>query len=267
MNRIRQIVLTIHGVNPIRTWQRVVGRVLEPHFRHVPIEYDEYLGLKGCIKPVFSPWCVLLVFAGFSFAVILTLRGDPGSALACVVGTLTSFALGLIIAAKQRIQCLDRVKPKLIAASQGDPVPPHVIAHSFGTYLIGTALRKFPEVMVDRLVLVGSILPRRYNWTRVLSEKPAPFTVRNEVGSCDFVVRLAGFAKCFACDIGNAGFKGFVVTEGVVHDDKSPWGSCAECVNPADVVSVHNVPLGEFGHSTHFLGPGHARSLWLQAPV
>lgn len=263
MDRIRQAVLTIHGVNPDRAWQSMAGRVLEPHFRHVPIEYDEYLGLKGPIKAVFSLWFAPLVPAGFGLVVLMALQGRWGLALVGLVGTFAWLALGLFVAYLQRQTCLGRVKVKLIAATTGDPVEPHVIAHSFGTYLIGTALRKFPDVMVERMVLVGSVLPARYDWSKVLADKPVPVTVRNETGKRDLVVMLAGLVKCVARDMGDAGLKGFAVTDGVVHDATTVWDRCSECVSAADAVPIHNVPLKEFGHSTHFLGPGHARSLWL----
>lgn len=263
MDRIKQTVLTIHGVNPDRGWQRMAGRVFEPHFRHVPIEYDQYLGIKGPIKAVFSPWLVPPVAAGLALAVVMALRGHWVLALAAVGGALGSFGVGLWVAYKQRQACLDRVKPTLIAASAGDPVEPHIVAHSFGTYLIGTALRKFPDVMVARVVLVGSVLPRHYDWAEVLAEKPVPFTVRNETGKRDWVVKLAGLVKCVARDLGDAGVKGFTASGDLVHDHADVWGPCEECVEVSDVVPVHNVPLQEFAHSTQFLGPGHAQSLWL----
>lgn len=263
MDRIRQTVLTIHGANPDRAWQRMAGRVLEPHFRHVPIEYDEYLGLKGVIKVVFSLWFAPFVAAGLGLAVLMVFQRRWGLALAGLGSALASLALGLLVAYMQRRACLRRVKPQVIAATAGDPVEPHVVAHSFGTYLMGTALREFPDVMVERVVLVGSVLPHRYDWGKVLADKPVPFTVRNETGKRDLVVKLAGLVKCAARDLGNAGLKGFIVTDGVVHDVTTVWGPCDECVDAADVVPVHNVPLEDFRHSTHFLGPGHARSLWL----
>ena len=263
MYRIRQTVLTIHGVNPDRAWQRMAGRVFEPHFRHVPIEYDGYEGLKGPIKAVFSLWFAPLFVAGLGLAVLIALQRRWVLALAVLVASVASLALGLWVAYRQRRACLDKVKPKLIAAAAGDPAEPHVVAHSFGTYLIGSALRKFPEVMFERIVLVGSILPRHYNWDKVLADKPMPFTVRNETGKRDLVVKLAGLVKCVARDMGNAGLKGFVSTDGVVHDATTVWDLCKECVGPADTVPVHNVPLEEFGHSTYSLGTGHAANLWL----
>jgi pimeloyl-ACP methyl ester carboxylesterase len=263
MDHIRQTVVTIHGVNPDRGWQRMAGRVLEPHFRPVPIEYDEYLGLKGPIKAVFSLWLAPFVAAGFALAVFMAVRGHWALALAGVGGAVGSFGVGLWVAYKQRQACVDRVKPRLIAATAGDPMEPHVIAHSFGTYLIGTALRKFPDVMVGRVVFFGSVLPRHYDWEKVLAEKSVPFTVRNETGKRDCVVKLVGLVKCVARDMGDAGLKGFAASDGVVHDQGTVWGACEECAETSDVVPVHNVPLQEFAHSTPVLGPGHAQSLWL----
>lgn len=241
----------------------MAGRVLEPHFRHVPIEYDEYLGLKGPIKAVFSPWLVPIVAAGLAMGAFMALQRRWVLMLAGVAVALTSVIVGLWVAYYQREKCLDTViKPKLDGVSKSSPEP-HVIAHSFGTYLIGRALQKFPDVLVDRMVLVGSVLSCRYKWGNLLDTKPVPFTVRNETGKRDLVVKLAGLVSWVARDIGDAGLKGFTKTGGVVHDAKTVWGLCDECVDADEFVAVHNVPLDEFRHSTHFLSDGHARSLWL----
>jgi alpha-beta hydrolase superfamily lysophospholipase len=40
------------------------------------------------------------------------------------------------------------------------------IGHSNGTYLFGESLRQIPGMKFDRAVLVGSVLPRQYDWDR-----------------------------------------------------------------------------------------------------
>jgi tetratricopeptide (TPR) repeat protein len=41
-----------------------------------------------------------------------------------------------------------------------------VIAHSFGTYIIGTILRKNPDIVLERLILCGAVLSRGYRWDK-----------------------------------------------------------------------------------------------------
>lgn len=221
----------------------MAGRVFEPHFRHVPIEYDEYRSLKGPITLAFSLWFAPLFVGGFMLTVLTALQRRWELALASLIWVFASLALGLWAAYLRRQACLNRVKPLLINATAGDPVEPHVVAHSFGTYVIGSALRKFPEVMVKRMVLVGSVLPRHYDWSKVLTDKPIPFTVRNETGKRDLVVKLAGLIGRVTRDMGDAGFRGFDITTDVVHDTTTVWGPCEECEGITDAVPIHNVPL------------------------
>ncbi len=42
-----------------------------------------------------------------------------------------------------------------------------VIAHSYGTYAIGTILTENPDIRLHRLVLCGSILPRNFRWDQM----------------------------------------------------------------------------------------------------
>jgi hypothetical protein len=40
--------------------------------------------------------------------------------------------------------------------------PPSIVAHSFGTYILGYALLRFPYIRFDKIILCGSILPSTY---------------------------------------------------------------------------------------------------------
>jgi hypothetical protein len=42
-----------------------------------------------------------------------------------------------------------------------------VIAHSFGCYAIATILRSNPDIRLHRLVLCGSVVPRRFRWDMI----------------------------------------------------------------------------------------------------
>lgn len=263
MPPLRQTVLTIHGVNPDREWQKRTARVMYPHFQPVNIEYDDYLTIKGPIKAVINLWVGLLVVVGLPAAAILLWHRSWMEVAVASIVIVGLILVGLWVAYRQRQACLRRVKPDLFQASRGDPLAPHVVAHSFGTYLVGSALSQFDDVRFDRVVLVGCVLPRRYPWAVVSKGKPDAVTsVRNETGKRDIVVKLVGAVKWLVRDLGNAGVKGFVGAD-VMHNETGSWGPCAVCSDTGETALVHNVPLEKYFHSDCFLGADHARLLWL----
>lgn len=79
-----------------------------------------------------------------------------------------------------------------------------VIAHSFGSYLVGEILKKKRHNM-DRLLLCGSVLPPSFDWRQVM---PAgrPSTIINDVGTKDLLPVLA-HATSIGC--GASGYTGF----------------------------------------------------------
>jgi hypothetical protein len=254
-------VLTIHGVCP-GPWQETAQRVFAPHFGYAAIAYSEYDCLRGgAVKAVAHPLFLLA---------------------AAVVGGWTAYArpsawwftaaIGLVLAGAwvarvQRRRCADRIKARISDEVAGS-FATHVIAHSFGTYLTARAMA-FYDIVFDRVVLVGCVLPRRFDWQNVFDRhrppdtavSPAALEIRNEVGSADAVVRLAGLTAWLTRELGSAGLKGFLAGRHAVHSIASPWHACGAC--PDSAVAVHNVSLGEYGHSTWALGPGHALHIWL----
>lgn len=90
-----------------------------------------------------------------------------------------------------------------------------VIAHSFGTYLAMEALvRENGDLRYDRVVLTGCILPRTFDWKRVVNDKLV-MAVRNERATSDWVVGLALWASSgwrrfiTRLDAGDAGSQAF----------------------------------------------------------
>jgi hypothetical protein len=61
--------------------------------------------------------------------------------------------------------------------------PISVIAHSFGTYIIGTILRQDNSIQLRRLILCGSILPRNYPWGTYSRSVDTP--ILNDCGAWD----------------------------------------------------------------------------------
>jgi pimeloyl-ACP methyl ester carboxylesterase len=250
----RKKLITIHGVNP-DAWQDAVRPLFEPHFDCVALRYSAYDGLSGPVRVVCHPWLLAATLAAAlaTVAAALWMRAWvlPASAVA-----LLALVLGLGLARLQRRARGTATKREFSLASSAGPRP-HVIAHSFGTWLTGQALRH-PELAFDRMVLVGSPLPRDYDWGALQVHGRRPFeAVRNEMGSADAVVYLAGLARWVARDLGDAGRRGFVAGAHV-HDVDGPWAGCEPCAG-APAARIHNVPLREMGHSDVFLGPGHAK--------
>lgn len=96
--------------------------------------------------------------------------------------------------------------------------PPSVIAHSFGSYIVTEALRKYPHIKVDQLILCGSIVRRDYPWDQVLSRQQVA-RVLNDFGQQDIWAKVVGL---FVSDAGPSGLKGFEVTHPLVHQRCNP---------------------------------------------
>ena len=255
-------VVTIHGVCP-GPWQSTVRRVLAPHFECVTICYPDYSCSRGgAVKAIVHPAFLLAAVALAAWTSYADLSPWWFTGVVGLVG------VGAWVASVQRHRCATRTKARISEESAGAWAT-HVIAHSFGTYLAARAMAAY-DVQFDRVVLVGCVLPRRFNWQTLFQRDPASGTlgwmrsavdVRNEIGSSDSVVRLAGFTTWLTRELGSAGRKGFLAGGHQVHSISSPWRACQEC--PSSAARVHNVTLEEYGHSTWALGVGHALHLWL----
>jgi hypothetical protein len=77
------------------------------------------------------------------------------------------------------------------------------VAHSFGTYILGNAIRRFPEIHFDRVLLLGSVLKPNFEWPKLLVRCP---NVLNIVCGADWVLRLTKWLPW----LGKAGLDGFI---------------------------------------------------------
>jgi hypothetical protein len=212
------------------------------------------------VRAVASIEAFLIIF-GISAMFILMFAGDwiIATILLFVAGIL-SLALSVPAAALRRNHHVNFIKQQINSASAYGR--PHIVAHSLGTYLIGRVLAKFHEIELGNVVLVSSVLPSTYPWANLLEERPeCVLNVRNELGTADRVTRLVGKIQWLVPELGASGVGGFDGPPSVIHTSKSALAACDQCVNTS--VKVHNVPLKEYGHSTEFLGDGHARKLCL----
>jgi len=91
------------------------------------------------------------------------------------------------------------------AMKSTDTELPSVVAHSFGTLVLGVALENL-QLRVDKVVLHGSILRRSFPWSQLLESRRVGCVV-NMVSPHDTVVPLAGPASLGRC--GPSGTKGF----------------------------------------------------------
>lgn len=96
-------------------------------------------------------------------------------------------------------------------ASDPQSRPPDVIAHSFGAWLVGQALRQNPDVRVGRIVMAGSVLRPDFDWRTIIVGGQAE-AVLNHYGSHDLWAFVSEF---FIPDSGPAGFRGFDRCAGV----------------------------------------------------
>jgi pimeloyl-ACP methyl ester carboxylesterase len=257
--RHKRTVITIHGVNPKREWQDSVHRVLAPFFQCKRYDYHEYDSVLGPLKAIANIQC--LVIALLLLLVTLGSLYIPGSwpsiAAFLFLATAISFVVSLVLAWRLRTSCADRLMLGIDARQK-----PHVIAHSLGTYLIGVALKKFPSIRLSNVVLVSTVLPRNFPWSRILTRDPGCIrNVRSEFGKADVVVRIVGWLTWLIPDLGNAGLYGFRYHQKWVHTSSSLTKQCSTCKKVP--VPVHNFPLHGFEHSTHFLGTHHAKMIWL----
>jgi pimeloyl-ACP methyl ester carboxylesterase len=100
---------------------------------------------------------------------------------------------------------------ELSDASELQSEPLDVIAHSFGAWLVGQALRQNPDIRVGRIIMAGSVLRPDFDWQRIMEGGQAE-AVLNHYGSRDLWAFVSEF---FIPDSGPAGFSGFAECFGV----------------------------------------------------
>jgi serine/threonine-protein kinase len=88
---------------------------------------------------------------------------------------------------------------------------PHVVAHSFGAWLVGNALQRNPDIRVGRIILIGSVLRPDFHWDELFAEGQVE-AVLNHYGSHDYWSRVSEY---FIPESGPSGFRGFAECTGV----------------------------------------------------
>jgi pimeloyl-ACP methyl ester carboxylesterase len=258
---VKQQVITVHGINTDGRWQTEIRRALEPHFDCRDFKYGDYRNL-GLLTLLLEPRTLLaLLVVTYAFAIPGALHGPA------LFIPLLFVSLAFLFARQQRLKALERFEEDLSKREQEWGYPrPHVIAHCFGTYLTGWALRRSSGLRFDSVILAGAILPSGYDWPELYRSNPRAFRrLRNEVGRRDWVGWLTCLSFPFCTDLGLAGLRGFRARDGesgvAVHDVTSPYGSCPACRLSLEP-SVHNVRVQELTRSDRFIQSRHAQLFW-----
>lgn len=252
---MKQIIITVHGINTKGRWQEEVKEVLEPHFICKSIKYWHYR-FFGIPDLFFDLWGILIIIGTIAFG---------GNYYWILLGGTVGLALPFF----RRYLATQSVQKQLGRLSlQGNS--PHLIAHSLGTYLTGICLEKWPAVKFDRIILVGCVLHCRYDWLGLLNEKPNAFSqIRNEIAKKDPITRAAFYIQGIVPGLGHAGYRGFKVPNDhpsgpyLYHDMARPNFPCIACSSASGQSLLHNVSNPKLGHSQCFTDLRYVQDFWL----
>ncbi|MFY9819787.1 MAG: hypothetical protein WAM82_00290 [Thermoanaerobaculia bacterium] len=115
-----------------------------------------------------------------------------------------------VLSRRRQRTLMERLVARIARASREvskiiDDPRPDVIAHSFGTFLLGHALHCHPELRVGRVITLGCILRPDFDWATLVKRGQVD-AVLNHFGTKDSWARLAHYA---IPDAGPAGRRGF----------------------------------------------------------
>lgn len=254
--RPKQTVVTVHGLNSDGKWQEAIDRALTPFFKCVAIRYPQYRRF-GVTKLFSDPYLLAAATGVIGALCWFQLIGLPTAIILAIVALIIGYA----IANRRRRAALETVRIQL-SDTQLVGERPHAIAHSLGSYLLCTAMKRWLEIRFRRIVLSGCVLSRTFDWEGHRRCNESSFdSVRNEMGN-DGVARAAVYLQGLVPGLGHAGFKGFVGTDSFVHTTLSPNATCVMC--STSVGRVHNVMHGDLGHNDPFVAAQQrAEALWL----
>jgi hypothetical protein len=254
--RRKQTVVTVHGLNSDGQWQEAIDRALTPFFKCVAIRYPHYR--RFGVTKLFSDPYLLVAAASLIGALCwfeaIGLRG-------AIILSIATLIVGYAIAYRRRRAALETVRAQL-SDTQLVGERPNAIAHSLGSYLLCTAMKRWVEIRFRRIILSGCVVSRTFNWEGHRRGNESSFdSVRNEMGN-DGVARAAVYLQGLVPGLGHAGSRGFIGAESFVHTTLSPNATCVMCSSV--VGRVHNVMHGDLGHNDPFVAAQQrAETLWL----
>jgi pimeloyl-ACP methyl ester carboxylesterase len=237
----KKSMLLIHGINSNGEWYATFTPLLGDFFSVHEVRYPQYVKL-GPLKLALYLGGLLLA-AGLAFC-----AGHTGVALET---RLTTGMLAVVALVGAAFEFIRRERAYSCVVEKSRPVlersiedPPHVLAHSFGTVMLGRALRR-TTAHFQNLILVGSALRRDFDWIGLKIGTARVGAILNEVGLTDFVAWLAAWGRYLVgTELGGAGRWGFVIK----HESQKAW--------------LDN-RISRFGHSDALRLRMHAIVVWL----
>lgn len=148
------------------------------------------------------------------------------------------FSLGKFLRGSKRNEVISMFQ--VFYSDNFDPNdPPHVICHSFGTYIFFSSIRKYTSIKFNKVLLCGSILKRKLNWQKYFDRGQIKM-LYNDYGGLDGIV---SFSPIVIRECGNSGKYGFKNIPDTLQ---------------SKVVQTENY----FGHSDYFF-PLHIKENWI----
>ena len=214
-----------------------------------------------------------LVRNSITYIILLTIGGASAmflnhisSLICCLAVQLLLWLFALLVEPRLRLaRTVAKISQQIRQSREIRDERPCLIAHSFGTKIIKHVLESTPGIAIEKMILVGCVLPVKYDWTNLLNDAHIILgDVRNEYGRKDFVVRWLSWFVGFipGSGLGRAGYSGFAGNENIVHQIDGPLDTCKLCKG-AKQRAVHNVALEHYGHNDWFLEINHVRDLWV----
>ncbi len=269
MRRKLTSVVTIHGIRTPGDWQTNedgMGRLLSAHFEHRPFTYDEYrhpilgvvwLALAPISLALSSALCIscfgLILIAGWHLSLLMI----P------LIAAFAIYGMAAYLARKRLNGVICRLKKRIGAGH------PHIIAHSLGSFLLGSVLKRFSDIKVGRIIFAGSVLPSNFAWVGIRSR----FTdIRNEMATDDWVPDVAEWLSRFIRDLGCSGAQGFQGAylrdacppyDSLQLPDAKPCSVSCGCFAGNSGECVQNVHFHSMRHTDWFEGTTHALRFWL----
>src|SRR5262249_39237351 len=110
---------------------------------------------------------------------------DPGARIVSV--RYGYFSLLQFLLSSQRRRCVASCADVYIQECAKTVIHDKIIvaAHSNGTYAFAHAMREFPDMIVHRAYLAGSVLPRRFRWNDLEGRLGE---IRNDLANWDWPV-------------------------------------------------------------------------------
>jgi pimeloyl-ACP methyl ester carboxylesterase len=149
---------------------------------------------------------------------------------------LPSVVLSRRVAVKLAKRIAERYE-NMIARYGADTVS--IVAHSFGTRVLGAVLQNFPGLKMDKIILSGSILPASFPWRTILDRDQVRVVV-NLVARHDGVVTAARILT--AGRRGASGRSGFSDEHPRLFQPISPEFGHSDWLN-STVLNRHMIPL------------------------